>query len=385
MKILYASTVNIGTKKGSSVHFLNLARALQSRGHEVVVVALGRPACGNANGLKVYSVPKIMASKATTLLTDLLLGLTIFRLTVTTRFDVLYHRGIALANRWACLFGIPSITEVNGIQVDEFRAAGMSELGLRLYRYREKQIVTNARRVICVTEGIRDQLVGRYAAPHDQCIVLPNAADTVLFRPRPKMKCQEQVGLIPENYNIGFVGAFQPWVDFDSLLRAVQILRNQNVPVRCTFLGDGDRYQEVKQQVKQHQLTERVQLIGYVPHKMVPCWIGAFDVCVAPFTRARNELIGLSPLKLFEYMACARPVVAAALPGTIEPVETAQSGLLYPVEDTNALAQCLLSLCRDVSLGEAMGARGREYVVKHHRWDSVAERIEAVILELLTE
>ena len=385
MKILYTSVVNIGTEKGSSVHFLNLAHALQSRGQEVVVVALGRPAHGSANGLKVHSVPKIKTPKATTLLSDLLLGLTIVRLTISTRFDVLYHRDVPLANRWARTLGIPSIVEVNGIYVDELRAAGMNELGLRLYRYREMQVVRGARRIICVTAGIRDQLVSHYGVHHDQCVVVPNATDTELFRPQPKLECQQQVGLKPEDYNIGFVGAFKPWIDFERLLTATKCLHDQNIPARFTLVGDGLKYEEVKQQIKQCGLTESIQLIGRVPHKMIPRWIGAFDVCVAPSAGTYVRRIGKSSMKLFEYMACARPVVATALPSIIETIETAQAGLLYDIGDTNMLTQHLLSLYHDVSLREAMGVRGREYVVKHHSWDRVAERIEAVMLELLAK
>ncbi len=382
MRILYASAVNIGTEKGSSVHFLNLAHALQSKGHEVIVVARGRPACGRANGLRVYSTPETPVPKAKTLLDDLLLILMIVRLTISTHFDILYHRDIPLANRWARLLGIPSIVEVDGIYVDELRAAGMTEPVLRLYRYREMQVVRGAHKIICVTEGIRDQLVSRYGVHRNRCIVVPNATNTELFRPRSKSECQRQVGLKPENYNIGFVGAFQPWVDFELLLTAIKSLRDQNIPVHLTLVGDGPKYEEVKQQVKRHGVTGSVQLTGHAPHKEVPCWIGAFDVTVAPFKRIRNERIGLSPLKLFEYMACARPVVATALPGITETIQAAQAGLLYPIGDTNMLTQHLLSLYHDVGLRETMGRRGREYVVKYHSWNSVAERVESIMLEL---
>ena len=386
MKILYAGAIDLDVNKGDTVHFLHLARALQSRGHEVVVVAHGRPVCGSADGLKVYSVPKASTSRAilNRFLDDGSLLLTLVRLTLSIPFDVLYQRGIPLINSWSRLLRrLPSIVEVNGIYADELSMRGVRGWKLQLYRHREMQIIKNAHRLICITGGIRDQLASRYTVPYDQCIVLSNAADTEVFRPLSKTKCRQQVGLASERYHIGFVGTLQPWIDFDSLLEAIQTLCRRPVPLYCTLVGDGVRKQELQQQIENRQLTNCVQLVGRVPHDVVPYWVGAFDVCVAPFTRARNELIGLSPLKLFEYMACGRPVVATALPGIIEPVETAQAGLLYGVEDANMLADRLLTLYRDVGLREAMGARGREYAVKHHSWDSVAERTEAIAFDLL--
>jgi glycosyltransferase involved in cell wall biosynthesis len=111
----------------------------------------------------------------------------------------------------------------------------------------------------------------------------------------------------------------------------------------------------------------------------IPKWLSAFDAGIAPFKKARNETIGLSPLKLFEYMACERPIIATTLPGIIEPVEAAQSGRLYSIEDPGSMAQQFLWLYQNPDLRILMGKRGREYILKHHSWAVVAEKVEQIM------
>jgi glycosyltransferase involved in cell wall biosynthesis len=383
MRILYAGMINLAEEAGPSLHFSRLAQALQSRGHEVAVIARGDRVLASFSDLDVHLVGRIKVPQVATLVNDVVMFLVLARRLRSGQYDVLYQRGVPFANGWARRLKIPSLVEVNGVYVDELSLRGVGGFKLRAYQFRERQIVENAAKVICVTKGIQRQLVERYSVTHDQCLVLPNAADTSLFRPQPQLECQRRVGLCSDWYNIGFIGSFGYWVDFDSLLQATRILLDQHVPVHCTLVGDGPMRTTVEQQIDHLELHEAVDLVGRALHQDVPDWIGAFDVCIAPFLRARNETIGLSPLKLFEYMACQRPVVATALPGIIEAVESAQAGLLYPLEDQEKLAQHLYLLYENAELRQAFENHGREYVLKHHSWQGVAERIEAVMLDLL--
>ena len=385
MKILYTGMVNLHRGRGDAIHFTYLAYALQARGHQLAVVARGPRDFGRQRGIEFYPTPDIKLPKAGTLFNDLSTLAILARLLHTQKFDVLYHRSVPMANRLAHRATIPVITEVNGIQIDEFQAAGMRNLGIRLYRCREQQIVTNADTIVCVTEGIRDRLRDIYAVSEDQCTVIANATDTTMFSPQPQQICQEKVGLSTANYNVGFVGAFQPWIDFDHLFKATQTLRAQKVPIYLALVGDGPKFAHVKQQAQHYALEKHVHFVGRVPHSEIPDWIGAFDVCVAPSGEPYVQQIGKSSMKLYEYMACARPVVATALPGIAETIAASQCGFVYRVGDTNALQQHLHTLYKDDDLRMLMGKRGRDYVIKHHSWESVAGRTEKLMLHLLSD
>jgi glycosyltransferase involved in cell wall biosynthesis len=130
-------------------------------------------------------------------------------------------------------------------------------------------------------------------------------------------------------------------------------------------------------------LSSFINLPGRVSHFEVPYWIGAFDVCVAPFFIGRNLKIGLSPLKLYEYLACARPVVATELPGITEAVLSSGAGLLYPPGDAVQLAQRFLYLHQFPERARELGLDGRQYVIEYHSWASVAKKTEQILFDLM--
>lgn len=384
MNILFAGTIDFSTQRGDTLHFLHLANALRLRGHLLDVVGWNTASGPLADGLTVYSTKRSMKKGGATLLNDIKLLWKVLRLS-KFHYDIFYQRGIPLANRVLRTRGIPSILEVNGDRLDELRLRGFNSIRLASHRLREMEIIKYADHYICVTEGIRAQIIEQYHVDEKKCTVIPNAADTDLFRPLPQDQCQQILGLAQDMFHIGFVGTFQPWVDFDSLFTSLQILRNLGVPVYCTLVGDGSLESELRQQVLKRGLSDIVRFTGRQNHQDIPKWMGAFDVGIAPFIRARNETIGLSPLKLFEYMACERPVVAPTLPGIIEPVEAAQAGRLYLIEDQESLAHQLSWLYQNPTLKVQMGKKGRAYVLKHHSWANVAEKIEKIMQECVTQ
>jgi glycosyltransferase involved in cell wall biosynthesis len=116
---------------------------------------------------------------------------------------------------------------------------------------------------------------------------------------------------------------------------------------------------------------------GEVPHARVPDYIGSGDICILP-ERARAS----SPLKLFEYMSCERPVVAFDVKGH-ELVEALGAGVLVPSNDPDKLSEALVSLLNDPARRTAMGVRARAYVVRERTWRKVACEITKVLDEVV--
>ena len=201
-------------------------------GHELLVLAHGRQVPGDLAGMDVHLVTKDARPGISRPWNDTQLLASLARLGLASHCDVLYQRGVPLANRWACLASIPAIAEVNGIHVDELQSRGIRGVRLRLFAMREQQIIQGATRVICVTGGLREQVVQRYGVKPDRCVVINNGTDIEMFRPRPRQECLAQIGLSSETFNIGFVGAFQSWIDFEAMLQAAKRLCEQALPVQ---------------------------------------------------------------------------------------------------------------------------------------------------------
>lgn len=379
MKLLYVGVVELDSERADKIHFVSLARALHALGHELVIVAHGRSVPPALAGMEVHLLPRTSQAGSARPWYDLRLLATLTRLRGRADFTALYQRGLPLANHWARLAGLPSVVEINGIHTDELAARGIHGPRLAAFALRERAVIAGATRTICVTDGLRRQMIERFGVQPDHCTVIQNGVDTALFAPRPRAECLAQTGLATDAFNVGFVGAFQAWIDFTTLLTAAESLRAQDVPIRLTLVGDGPAHAAVAGQIAERGLTEMVRLTGRVPHSAVPVWMNAFDVCLAPSSGAYIETIGKSSMKLFEYMACARPVVLAALPGESDLVLDAQAGLVYPPGDAAALAAQLLTLYQFPARRAEAGARARLFVVQQHSWHRVAEQTAQVL------
>ena len=173
---------------------------------------------------------------------------------------------------------------------------------------------------------------------------------------------------------------FFAWQGLEYLIKSVPHVLIECPDSRFLLVGDG-----VLKSVLRAWLKILVYPIKYftgmVPYQDVPYYINASDVCVVPKLPLKS---GYSPLKLCEYLACEKPVIASRLNG-FEILEEHQMGLLVPPEDEVALAQAIVKLLKSFSLREEMGENGRQYVVEHRSWESVARKTLEVFEELIEQ
>jgi glycosyltransferase involved in cell wall biosynthesis len=161
------------------------------------------------------------------------------------------------------------------------------------------------------------------------------------------------------------------WQGLDVLLEAAGRIASEFPNLRVLLVGGGEERAALADQAQRLGIAERVLFRGPVPFEEVPPYLGAATLCVAPLVVATH-----SPLKLFEYLACARPVVASDVPGVREIVNDYGCGWLAQRGSADDLAEKLAQALRaDPAQLEAMGRRGREAVVRSHSWDHAARQV----------
>ena len=162
----------------------------------------------------------------------------------------------------------------------------------------------------------------------------------------------------------------------DTLIEATpEVLRA--CPDVVFLIGGGGPMAEVWQsKVREMNIDRAFRFFGVVPYEELPLFLNAADICVAPFKQDRGET---SPLKLFDYMACGKPVVCSDIP-SLKPLFEATDGVLaIRPDDSHALASALITLLNDDALRAQMGSDGRKYAVNSHSWDVIAHRIIAAV------
>ncbi|MDX6696626.1 MAG: hypothetical protein QOE65_23 [Solirubrobacteraceae bacterium] len=228
--------------------------------------------------------------------------------------------------------------------------------------------------VVAVTAEIKGLLVDDFRVPADKVAVLPNGVDVERFRPLDRGEAQAVVGLSADHDHAVFTGRFAEWVDFDTILEGFAAAARDRPRARLVLVGDGAERDLVSGLVSRLGVEERVIRPGFVadPDRVV-AYVGAAVVGLSANRPSLRARIGVSPVKLAEYLAAGRAVVATDIPGVRETVEASGAGIVTPV-DVAAFGAALGELLDDPARADALGAAGRRAAVERLSWPSVVRR-----------
>jgi len=187
---------------------------------------------------------------------------------------------------------------------------------------------------------------------------------------------RERLGLRADAVLVGFVGWFVAWHRLDKLLEVFANVASTNPSLRLLLVGEGPLESSLRQQCEELSISDRVTFNGPVSHDAVGEHVAAMDVCVVP---PSNEY--RSPIKLFEYMAQGKAVVAPATEPIASVAADGSQALLFPPGDFEAMAAALRRLAGDPDLRSQLGQNARALVLEKHTWDrnaaEVLSRLEA--------
>lgn len=216
----------------------------------------------------------------------------------------------------------------------------------------------------------------RYNIPDEKIVVIENGANIDLFRPMEHDKLILNLNL-DKNYNyVGYVGSFARWHGLENLIKSAPSVLKKFNNTKFIFVGDGPLKEVLFNLVETLNLRDYFVFVGRVPHDEIPQYINIFDVCMI----LKDQNIPGSPLKLWEYMACGKPVVATNT-NDFKVLERSDSGFLIDSEKYENIANTIIILLENSELRDKMGLNGRKYVVENHSWKCVAQNVNEVCQE----
>ncbi|MCX8086129.1 MAG: glycosyltransferase [Rhodocyclaceae bacterium] len=221
-----------------------------------------------------------------------------------------------------------------------------------------------AKRIICVSVGVKDSLVAQGVRP-DLCRVVHNAIDG--HQPLPE--AASILGARPGTLVIGSVGSLIARKSNDQLLRAAAKLRERAPDFHLLLVGDGPQRMALQELAKKLGLADRITFAGFQTAPLP--WLAAMDVMV--LASAKEGL----PRVILEAMLMGKPVVASDIVGSRELVKHGETGFLYPYGDEAALADCLERLLNDAGLRSRFGEAGRQRVLRDFSIESYVAGVEA--------
>ncbi len=234
-----------------------------------------------------------------------------------------------------------------------------------------------ADQVCCVSYALRDYYARSTGHPSTRIRVIHNGVDTGRVCPRESSRfhMRQLLGIAPDEFCIGLIGRIEPVKDLPTLLSAAADLPTTGLLWRMIIAGDGSESAALRGYVSERvNLRDRVHFLGEVDN--VPELLNALDVYALP-----SLYEGISN-SLLEAMATAVPVVASAVGGNTEVIVDQESGLLFPVGDSQALAGTLRLVWEREDQRIRLGRNGQKRVQTHFSMDSMIRGYEDLYLGL---
>jgi colanic acid biosynthesis glycosyl transferase WcaI len=243
----------------------------------------------------------------------------------------------------------------------------------------ERYLLRRAQKVVVVTESFRERVIGKGVPPHE-VEVIPNGVDTDFYfassepPPLPELRCG------PGEFLVGYLGNFGAGQGLEVVLEAASLLKESHPHVRFVMVGDGTRRESVAARARELRLPN-LSIHPSLPKEQTRAFYNACDVCLvplAPFDILQETI----PSKIFEVMACERPLIASVGGEAARIVDESGAGAVAAPGDAGTLAAAIIDLhAMPQARRAALGSRGRDFVGRYYSRGALADRY----LELLAE
>lgn len=401
MKILLINQAFVSPDEPGHTRHFELAKFLQSRGHELVIVAsdlnyqTGQrtvvrkgifteqiidgvrvlcayiyPALHRSYFWRIISFFSFMFSSVWTAFqvrdVDLILG------TTPPIFQAVSAWFVAWIRRKPFLLEVRDLWPEFGVSMGVLK----NPLVIGLGRWLEKFLYARATHIWVNSPAYKDYIIGK-GVPDKKITFIPYGTDVDMFNPQVDgSSIRAELGL-QDKFIVLYAGALGQANDIDTLLRAAEGLKNKD-KICFVLFGDGKERLRLQNEAERKNLSN-VIFAGVRPKKDMPRVVASADVCLAilqdiPMFRTTY------PNKVFDYMAAGRATVLVIDGITRQLIEDSYGGAYVQPNDDQQLAETILDLSKNPDIVKQMGLNAREYLVKHlDRRDKLNETLDLLM------
>ncbi len=399
MRILYLADIRFPLERANGIQSMATCHALAARGHDVTLVV--RPdshtpardpfafyGLTRIAGLRVEIAPAAgppVARRAG------YVTYAIGRAMGRTRQDLIFTRDLGLASlllRVPAALRAPVVYEAHGIAADVAAALPGLLTGARVaspaklerLARRDAQVWSAADGYVTITDGLARELNRRFG-DRPRIAVVPDGARATEETDRPdRRSATDSADGTDRLFTIGYAGHLYPWKGVDLVVEAVAALPD----TQGLIVGGHEKEPDlarVKALAEKRRCAVRVTFTGPLPPAEVAPRLLEADVLALPNPASAISSTFTSPLKLFEYMASNRPIVASDLPALREILRDGENALLVEPGSPQALTAGIARIKNDAALGRRLAAQA-VLDAAQFTWARRAERLEALFTEV---
>ena len=281
------------------------------------------------------------------------------------------------------IFGIPYFLELNGLTKRAEKRPGNVKLWMK--GFLERMCVMLGSVIITPSKTLKRRIIKRYRVRSKKIYVVPNGANTELFCPNDNSAAlQGTLGFSATDFVVGFVGSMGEWQGVEVIKNAIPLTLLKDKEIRFLIVGDyikdsnygrmkegfGEGQKDIWRFIESNSLKYNVVYHNYVPYEESAQYMNICDVLVAPYTKSYLEVGGGSPMKLYAYLACGKPVIISDLGDFTDAdmLKRARAAVLIAPDDSRALAKAIMKLRRNSELLTEVGKRARDFVMRERMW-----------------
>lgn len=384
-KVLYTAFDIVPSPKGASTHILHNLRGLVNAKFDAHLITPNDgllPTEDTIEGARVTRISQDLSQNFLARATHF--GRSVAaHLALNQNYDVVHFRNV-----WDGLFitqnkkrlGYKTLFEVNGLPSIELRYHYPGLDPELLLKIKEQEIATLhlSDAVICPSNVTRDYIAS-LGLRRNLVTVIPNGVSPSDFSPSP---LPSREGRIPV---LLYIGTLADWQGLEIVVKALpKILEKQ--PARLQIVGRGRSRQRkmLAKHIRKLGIEEHVTVQPAVPHHEIPSLIASADICVAPLgLNDRNVTQGACPIKVLEYMAAGRPLLASNMPIVRELVREDVDALLFSPSDPDDLARQAVALLNDFELSKRLAQSASDRALIKFTWHESQKKLLKVYGKLL--
>jgi glycosyltransferase involved in cell wall biosynthesis len=302
--------------------------------------------------------------------------------------------GAFLANKYK----IPFILEFNSSEVWKLKNWSKTNNTIKNFfkKYVQLPIVKkieayNLKRaniIVVVSDVLKENLTA-IGVPPEKILVNPNGVDLERFTISPSASIIKDKFNLQSHYIFGFIGTFGKWHGVVELAKSIVIFFDKNPEliqsVKFLIMGDGKLFPEVSHIINTSEYSTNIILTGQIPQAENADYLHACDAFVSPHIPNPDgtKFFG-SPTKLFEYMACNKPIIASSLDQIGEILEHNQNAYLVEPGNIDALVNSYQHVYSNTNLQQTLAENSYALVKEKYSWDNHVANIISRINQLPT-
>ena len=371
LRVIYVGSPELFSKGASAIHIMKMCQAMGRLGIDTeLIIPANRDRTeffeyyGVEPNFRLTPFPYFSNTSLRNIIHGFL-GSLYTKFFRTNRYDIVVTRNIVFTYFATKFFKIPTVYDAHHPLVK----GG----GYLFNSFKNSQYLI---RFSANSKGL-SQIYLSLGLPRDKLVVAHNGVEIERFRHAPsKTICREKLGLPLEKKIVCYAGNIYEGRGIQKLIDVSLGLKD----VLCLIVGgleeDVDRYRRIAED----KGAQNFKLVGFVPHKSVPLYLLASDVLVMPYTSKMTIKGGTkaqeftSPIKLFEYMAAARPIVATSISSVKEILEDGVNSVLVEPDSSEALLEGIKKVLQDEDFANGIALKAGSDV-SSYTWEERAKKL----------